>query len=309
MTSNTHIYFCSSTDCNMEVSNYHDICENCLHETLSHETSECPGCGNDIYCGANGYCANCWVDRFGADDDHHCSGEFDYESGCRVCDDDECPYSSPRPNSITSPQAVHYNYICRSCDENFYTTEPKGPHDRCCGECHLDAVSAIQRWWRDEREAKLTREPTSWYEVAPTQCTCNRKTGLMCDLCSEEYKEPCRGCGVNSDLWDERYCLPCYDDRYVAKPPRANIEADIENIEEKLRTRMTLGQTNDWERLLATKKRKLVEMNCPGCRDGVLNQQGHMVQGGCLDEPERTPWEDYDQDDLRKMDLANRRGW
>ena len=112
MTSNQHLYFCIDSTCNNIVDYYNAPC--CLEhnplvqgneETLSHETSECPGCGMDLYVGANGYCSYCWVERFGCDDDdvaspksfnesHKCSGEWDYDRGIHVCDfadEPECP--------------------------------------------------------------------------------------------------------------------------------------------------------------------------------------------------------------------------
>jgi len=112
MSSNQHLYFCIDSTCNNIVDHYNAPC--CLEhnplvqgneETLSHETSECPGCGMDLYVGANGYCSHCWVERFGYDEDdmaspksfnesHKCSGEWDYERGVHVCDfadEPECP--------------------------------------------------------------------------------------------------------------------------------------------------------------------------------------------------------------------------
>jgi hypothetical protein len=41
---------------------------------ISHENEECPGCGEEIIVGANGYCAGCWQERFG------CSDEDDEET-------------------------------------------------------------------------------------------------------------------------------------------------------------------------------------------------------------------------------------
>ena len=184
MTSNQHLYFCIDSTCDKMVDYYNAPC--CLEhnplvegneETLSHETSECPGCGNDIYCGANGYCSNCWVERFGCDSpvSHKCSGEWDYDTGKFICDfeeDEDCP---------SHPQL------------------PPSP------------------------------------------------------IYSEEQ----------------------------------DLEDQIGAIEEKLKTSMTLGQTADWEFLWHRAKTKLRELNCEGCRDDVLNQQGHMHMGGCLyDSPE-----------------------
>lgn len=36
---------------------------------ISHEDEECPGCGDEFNVGANGYCASCWQEKFGCDDD------------------------------------------------------------------------------------------------------------------------------------------------------------------------------------------------------------------------------------------------
>jgi hypothetical protein len=201
MTSNQHLYFCIDSTCDKIVDYYNAPC--CLEhnplvqgneETLSHETSECPGCGNDMYCSANGYCSNCWAERFGCEStvsyyddddhsctnvfDHKCSGEWDYDSGILVCD---------------------------------FADEPDCPQHKC--------------------------------------------TNVMPPL-----------------------------------PPSPSPTSDLENqldaIEEKLKTYMTIGQKADWESLWHTTKSKLRAVNCTGCRDDVLNQQGHMHFGGCLYSPE-----------------------
>ena len=181
MTSNQHLYFCIDSTCDKMVDYYNAPC--CLEhnplvqgneETLSHETSECPGCGNDMYCSANGYCSNCWAERFGCestvsydDDDHSCTNVFDYEVGQWTCGDHPPLPPSPSPTSDLE-----------------------------------DQLSAITE--------KL-------------------------DL---------GGAG------------------------------------------MTSGQRADWEFLWHTTKSKLRAVNCTGCRDDVLNQQGHMHPGGCLFTPE-----------------------
>ena len=178
MTSNQHLYFCIDSTCNKMVDYYNAPC--CLEhnplvqgneETLSHETSECPGCGNDMYCSANGYCSNCWAERFGCESpiSHECYGEWDYDRGIRICDDED----------------YHHN-----CD----VMPPLPP--------------------------------------SPSQ---------------------------TSDL-----------------------EGQLDAIEEKLKTHMTIGQKADWEFLWHTTKSKLRAANCMGCRDDVLNQQAHMHSGGCL---------------------------
>jgi hypothetical protein len=183
MSSNQHLYFCIDSTCDKMVDYYNAPC--CLEhnplvhgneETLSHETSECPGCGNDMYCSANGYCSNCWVERFGCDDDtvslspisHKCSGEWDYDRGIRICDDED--------------------YHRENCD------------------------------------------------VMPP--------------------------------------LP--------PSPTSDLEDQLDAIEEKLKTSMTIGQTADWKFLWHLTKYKLRATGCSGCRDDCLNQEAHMHPGGCL---------------------------
>ena len=132
------------------------------------------------------------------------------------------------------------------------------------------------------------------YSDPASACTCSGG-GRMCDHCTEEYKEPCRGCGEYSHLWvDNRYCRECYVDRhgYEFPPPPLppsptrspeELREIIAEIEARLLTNMTKEQKDDWIWLLQNRRADLAEA-------------------------EKEMWEGYDQDDLRKMDLANRRG-
>jgi hypothetical protein len=62
-------------------------------------------------------------------------------------------------------------------------------------------------------------------------CTCDG-SGRMCDFCAEEYEEPCRGCGVPSQLWtDDTYCRKCFVERYGDEfPPKAPAIMNPENV-------------------------------------------------------------------------------
>jgi hypothetical protein len=113
----------------------------------------------------------------------------------------------------------------------------------------------------------------------------------MCDFCAEEYAEPCRGCGVPCQLWvDETYCRDCHRERYgvpETKPEHKSLEsmrAEIAEIEERLKTNMTKGQKDDWIWLLQNRRADLAAA-------------------------EKEMWEQYDEDDLRKLDLQNQRGF
>jgi len=68
--------FCSGAYCCVIVSHPETLCEFCMISdrecSMSYESDyecdECPGCGDIICVGANGYCAACWQDRYGFDD-------------------------------------------------------------------------------------------------------------------------------------------------------------------------------------------------------------------------------------------------
>jgi len=113
MSINKHTFFCRDLDCEKEVEMSGKACED--HETDS--TTECPGCGVELFVGANGYCSYCWTERFGADSPvvHVCHGEWDYERGIRVCDDrdhPDCPQSCQQKCTCDGS-----GRMCQTCDE------------------------------------------------------------------------------------------------------------------------------------------------------------------------------------------------
>lgn len=153
-------------------------------------------------------------------------------------------------------------------------------------------------------------------------CTCPG-SGRMCDYCAEEYKEQCRGCGSYEHLWtDNTYCRECYVKNYgdefpssvrvsdelkaellanlpdtwsftpahPSRPPSPephhksleSMRAEIAEIEARLLTNMTKRQKDDWIWILQNRRADLAEA-------------------------EKELWEQYDADDLRKLDLASRR--
>ena len=259
---NKHTYFCSNDNCTNETDYNGGLCNEHM-ESLSYESSECPGCGNDIYCGANGYCSNCWAERFGCESpvEHTCSGEWDYDRGIRVCDDDdyhrincECKHSPlcklcesyygyddpydgykcdyPRPSSVTS----HHERSCASCHEHFTSKD----QTRCCGECHVDATVVIQKWWRNRRHEHDVREAFAW--------------------CNLWFQGHCRSCKsyFPTQREDDVHCPECRDSIKLPNLP----PSPIDEIEERFKQ---FGLDH-----------------CDGCRDDILNQQGHMNPGGCL---------------------------
>lgn len=298
MSINKHTFFCRDLDCEKEVEMSGKACED--HETDS--TSECPGCGMDLYVGANGYCSHCWVERFGTEA-HVCSGEWDYERGIRVCDD--------RDHS-SCPQYAAADGWCPECDT--YPVVLPNICERCQQKCKCDGgdkpCASCIRYRTDKAEEEI------WCGVGEPECECDG-SGRMCDFCAEEYKEQCRGCGSYEHLWtDNTYCRECYVKNYgdefpktvrvsdelktellanlpaegdkwsfTAAPRHTSLEsmrAEIAEIEARLKTNMTKHQKDDWIWLLQNRR-------------------------GDLAAAEKEMWEGYDEDDLRKLDLQLRR--
>ena len=151
----SHTFYCSTIECDKEVDSYEGVCDSCSKEQMSHETSECPGCGNDIYCGADGYCSNCWVERFGVEDDlstitHKCSGEWDYGRGILVCDFEDEP-ACPQHRSeaeIRKNCDCKKSPLCRPCE--LYYGYADDPYDGCTYDCTNCKRKFKNKYWRNQ---------------------------------------------------------------------------------------------------------------------------------------------------------------
>jgi len=426
-TMNQHIFFCNETDCSNKVPMYLGKCVDCAEPPVTH----CEDCGAWSQVFPDNCCHTCHMKRVRREPTHVCNGEWDYDLGYRVCDnsdDKDCPQHEPRCTCNGSEEPCDHcaQYLADKAEYEIWCGVPE-PQCECqvCRELSAPGNSETAGWICDEcfkhafnhhRNCHETRETCCCYRVqcrvnelkpqdeAP-QCTCDG-SGRMCDLCAEEYMEPCRGCGVNSHLWtDDMYCRSCYVERYgdefpaAAAPPgcvdcgkeysvglaldptrcpgcvlsaqfpctgRRNsvtspvaelftrpcavegcttralyysmppdvdegplilrceehyeplpvsprsscnecdrsengeyaedctdptparsledLRGAIAHIKEKLKTRMTFGQNEHWERLLKFREKELAEN-------------------------EAEMWAGYDQDDLNKLDLQNRRGF
>lgn len=280
---NTITYFCVDSECDKTVATYgapccleHNPLVGGLDDSVSYETSECPGCGMDMYVGANGYCSHCWVDRFGTDEappcspvEHVCSGEFDHDRGIRVCDDQDdpaCPQYQPVQFEWKDRHncECHHSPMCKSC-ELYYGYADEDPYDGNTYDCTNCKREFKNKYWRNQSLCRdcedlppmLTEQEAEWLQIQ-------------------------------------------------------DLEEEIANIKEKVEhysRGMTPAQVDDWRRMWMTKEKRLRELRCWGCRDGVLNQQGHMGPGGCLEDERENPLEDWDEADLRKLDVQMRYGF
>jgi hypothetical protein len=261
------------------------------------------------------YCHECYSRR-----NHPCNAPPAADGWCPECE----MVTVVLPNICAKCQEKRDNRC--TCDEDT---------ERNCAPC--------------DRRIADAAEYDVWCGVDEPHCECDG-SGRMCDLCAEEYAEPCRGCGVPSQLWtDNTYCRPCYVERHgdefpnrhaaahaeeitdlhialgraIAEsdtrsqeqiqllledhgytvhrnsvsspfpplppsPPRhtslQSMRDEIAEIEERLNTNMTKSQKDDWIWLLQNRRADLAEA-------------------------EKEMWDQFDADDLRKLDLQNRRGF
>lgn len=299
-TMNKITYFCVDSECDKKVATYgapccleHNPLVGGLDDSVSCETSECPGCGMDLYVGANGYCSHCWVDRFGTDEappcspvEHECCGEWDYDRGVHVCDfadEPECPQHRAQLARGTGPDF----WQCRSESEIRQNCE--------CKKSPLCRLCEVYYGYADE-------DP---YDGCTYDCT----------NCKREFK--------NKYSRNQSLCRDCEDLPPLPVSPMLTeqeaewleiqeLEEQIAKIKEKVELYsggMTSRQVDDWRLLWMTKEKRLRELRCWGCCHDILNQQGHMGPGGCLEDERENPLEDWDEADLRKLDVQMRYGF
>lgn len=284
----SHVYFCHQTDCSNMTTELGSTCDACRQDWRC-----CPDCGDlgATVLGSN-YCHECYSRR-----NHPCNAPPAADGWCPECD----LYTVVLPN------------ICDRCQQkrdDVCTCSGGEPCDHCARYLADEAEYDVWCGVDELGEPQCDGGPSCELCTEP-RCTCNRETGRMCDLCADEYAEPCRGCGILSQLWtDNTYCRKCYverhgDDLHLALG-RAIAESDtrsqeqiqlllddrrhtslqsirdqIDEIEERLRSNMTKGQRDDWIWLLQNRRADLAEA-------------------------EKEMWAGYDEDDLRKLDRQSR---
>ena len=298
----SHVYFCHQTDCSNMTTEHGSTCGTCRQDWRC-----CPDCGDlgATVLGSN-YCYACYSRR-----NHPCNAPPAADGWCPECD----LYTVVLPN------------ICDRCQQkrdDVCTCDGNEPCDHC------------GRYLADEAEYDV------WCgvdEMGEPQCD----GGPSCELCADEYAEPCRGCGVPSQLWtDDTYCRKCYVDRYGDEFPkpkpdvraaREKIIAEITEIEARLKTKMTEDQKDDWIWLLQNRRGDLaaaekeiwgrsleamrVDVRAIEWRLKTATTEDEkdewiwllQVRRGDLAAAEKELWEQYDKDDLRKLDQANRHGF
>lgn len=337
---NNHTFFCIDLDCEKEVKEYGMACED--HETDT--TSECPGCGMELYVGANGYCSHCWVERFGCEEDPvPCSGRASCTCyGCEKCWQEACDEQASLPVELPPAADDLTTAQCRVCNETFLQRDGIAgswmcnmcfkhsmPHNQIGGRCDgtrescwcLSVAKRIAKMehkcsgeWDYDRghlvcddhddEACPQHVPNP-FKVAPCACrnspmckACERANGYGewddhydgstydCQNCKREFK--------NKYWRNQLLCRDCEELPPLPPSPKDEIENlrdQIAAIKEKVELYsrgMTAAQVDDWRHLWMLKELRLKAL------------------GVDVDDRENR-WEDYDADDLRKLDLQLRR--
>ena len=176
--------------------------------------------------------------------------------------------------------------------------------------------------WNDDGTRTCDDDEVEWsiWCVAAPRCTCDG-SGRMCPHCCEEDSDPCYGCGSHS-LWDNRYCLACYEDRYGPRnlnpvpmcidcgghqlaQGSARCYSCIDGARSAAYADVPPGRSPDELReVIAEIEARLLTNMTKGQRDDWIwilqNRRADLA------EAEKEMWEGYDQDDLRKLDRMSR---
>ena len=179
---NQHIFFCSEINCSEEARVSGGRCDSCfeLHIVALRE-AHCPS--------------------------HKCSGEFDYEHGCYICDEcDDLRYSSSKPvvkccaDCGYKPEDGYFpayrgnDPLCATCEEEFYGPPP--PED-----------------WR-ERSGRC-QHCSYFFDLI-----CSSDDRTCCPPCAAKGALPpveeldCPGCGGSCRPGAAGYCSACWQQRY-----------------------------------------------------------------------------------------------
>ena len=340
-TMNQHIFFCTNDECGNVAPEGGALCVDCCEAKLTPPVTHCEDCGAWSQVFPDNCCHTCHMKRVRSAPceakltrEHVCNGEWDYDLGYRVCDnsdDEDCPQHEPRCTCDGSGRmcdvcAEEYKEPCRGCGVNSHLWTD----DTYCRACYVQ------------------RHGDEFPEVPPPGCVdCGKEYSIglaldptRCPSCVLSAQLPCMGrrssvtspvadpftrlCGVEGcttralyysmppDVDEGHLILRCeahyeplpesprsscnecdrsengeYAEDCTCPTPTRSLEdlrAAIAHIKEKLKTRMTSAQTEHWERLLEFREKE-------------------------LSENEAEMWAGYDADDLRKLDLQNRRGF
>jgi hypothetical protein len=216
--------------------------------------------------------------------------------------------------------------MCKPCERYYgYDDSPYDGDTYNCTKCNHEFKN---KYWRSQFLCLDCEAPTFKNKAVCGDCNKTFRSVNEDDRCRDcqgdsESIYVCADCESPKLAPGSNRCYTCIDgansirsDAYQPLPvspilsEEEQLEEELANIKEKVErwsSGMTPAQVDDWRRMWMVKELRLRKLRCRGCRDELLNQQGHTEPGGCMHDDREDPWEDYDADDLRKMDLYSRR--
>ena len=237
---NQHIFFCIESNCDAEAHVSGGRCDGCFEAEITylrelHNPTRCDYCHERINCGIDSdalYCETAvfcgkWCEAgYALANLHTCSGEFDYERDCYVCDDQDDPLCPFNP-SQKAKSCDWYWYdgqrhrLKKSCADCGYTPEDghfpayRG-HDPLCVTCEEEFYGpASPEDWR-ERSGHCTKCNSNFLII------CSSDDRTCCRVCTAagalppatEELNDCPGCGGSSRPGANGYCSACWHQRY-----------------------------------------------------------------------------------------------
>ena len=240
----THTFFCCETDCGAEAPVYGGRCYLCSCAEKWREASEglhtcekrgkescipcafnsplqeennptrCDHCherinytdGFAVYCHSGVFCGKWCEAGYALANKHTCSGEFDYDRGCYVCDDHDDPLC---PSNKSESQVKH----CADCGVQRQETEPVLQCDwycppcwkvrfapkKCCTDCGSVPKDGFFPCYRGEEPLCASCEEAAYGPPSPVDW--RERTGRCskCDFfyelhCSSDSRDLCYKC-------------------------------------------------------------------------------------------------------------------
>ena len=295
--SSTHLFFCINTNCeNTSMSGQQCVdcaewAEACAEQAdcsiaLPPPVTHCEDCGAWSQVFPDNCCHTCHMQRVRSAPCEGCPGcgcelwgaLLGTNGYCGMCWQQRYGLLSCHGSSSVADEREE----CQMCGD---MTAPGNSETSgwVCDEC-FEALDHHENCNETRDMCCCLRAQRRVEEVKPqdTGCTCDG-SGLVCPSCNVEYHENCRGCGAFTNLGLGDYCSACYlpPPPAPASTPRhtslASMRAEIAEIEARLLTNMTKGQKDDWVWILQNRRADLADA-------------------------EKEMWEQYDQDDLNKLD-------
>jgi hypothetical protein len=248
---NTHLFFCSESNCSNPVGQHDEMCIQCEASTVS---SDCPGCGEDILVGANGYCCDCWQERFGQDDrDEPVSW---YKPICEECDNAYatdtscCDYCAHIKNKLktkmTPAQKADWQRLlnkrkpalspiripkpgCIECGSRTITCY-RGD-DPLCASCEEDAYGSSPSCCNQREMTGKCQECNYFYDMV-----CSEDSRTLCRPCQNMLREQRRYCNRCEGYYhlekgheERRECYDCDRHQAIMNPENVCEECGVES--------------------------------------------------------------------------------